>query len=147
MKTLIVILLGVAGLHTVAAAQDIPQSQVPAAVLNAFQTKFQNTKDLAWALKGELYKAEFEISSRKHEVWINKSGAVTRHKEDFPKSQLPEAIREKLAKDFKDYKIDDADKIEAEGKVFYQVDLDSPQGKRKLVFTADGQLQENKQGK
>jgi hypothetical protein len=146
MKTLIVILLGVAGLHTVAAAQDIPQTQVPAVVLNAFQSKYQNTKDLEWELKGELYKAEFEIGSRDHEVWINKSGVITRHKEDFPKSQLPEVIREKIAKDFKDYKIDDADKIEADGKVFYQVDLDSPQGERKLLFTADGQLQENKQG-
>lgn len=142
MRTLIVILLGVAGLHSIATAQDIPQSQIPSVVLNAFQSKFQNTKDLEWEVKGELYKAEFEIGSRKHEVWINKSGAITRHKEDFPKSQLPEAIRAKLAKDFKDYKVDDADKIEADGKIFYQVDLDSPQGKRKLLFTADGQLQE-----
>ena len=146
MKTLIVILLGIAGLHTMAAAQGLPQSQLPTVVLNAFQSKYQNTKDAKWELKGELYKAEFKVESRKHEVWINKTGVITRHKEDFPKGQLPEAIREKLAKDFKDYKIDDADKIEADGKVFYQVDLESPQGERKLLFTADGQLQENKQG-
>lgn len=147
MKTLIVILLAVAGLHTIAAAQDIPQNQVPSVVLSAFQSKFQNTKDPKWGFKGELYKAEFKIESRKHEVWINKSGVITRHKEDFPKGQLPEVIREKLAKEFKDYKIDDADKIEADGKVFYQVDLESPQGKRKLLFTADGQLlPENKVG-
>jgi hypothetical protein len=144
MKTLVVILLGIAGLHSVSVAQDIPQSLVPSVVLNAFQAKFQNTKDPKWELKGAAYKAKFEIDKRNHEVWVDKGGVITRHKEDFPKSQLPEVIRQKLAKDFKDYKIDDADKIEEGGKVFYQVDLDGTQDDRKLLFTADGQLQENK---
>lgn len=144
MKTLIVILLGAAGLCSAAAAQDMPQSQVPAVVQDAFQAKFKDIKGAKWGLKGELYKAEFEIDKRKHEVWVDKAGVITRHKEDFPKGQLPEVIKQKLEKDFKGYKIDDADKIETGGKIFYQVDLDGTQDNRKLLFTADGQLQENK---
>jgi|SRR5688572_576399 uncharacterized membrane protein YkoI len=132
----------VAGL-TMADAQDIPQSDVPSVVLNAFQQKYADAKAVEWENKGDVYKAEFEVGSRGHDVWIDKSGKITKHKEDFPKKDLPQAIQQQISTEFKAYKLDDADKIEMDGKVFYQVELDGTSDDRKVLFTADGKVEEN----
>ena len=129
------------GLTSVSFAQDVPKSQVPSVVLNVFQAKFSNATDVEWELKGDEYKAEFEIGKRDHDVWIDKSGNIKKHKEDFPKKDLPAAITEKLEKEFQTYRIDDADKIEMDGKVFYQVELENGSDKRKLLLSADGKLE------
>lgn len=141
MKTLLSIIFLTAG-FVVANSQDIQQTDVPSMILNAFQTKYPNAAQVRWERKGEDYKAEFEDNSREHDLWIDKSGNITKHKEDFPKSQLPQAITQKLQSEFKDYKIDDADKIEEGGKVIYEIDLDGKDD-RKVFFTADGAIQEN----
>ena len=142
MKTMLSIIILVAGITSAAISQDIPQKEVPSLVLNALQTKYPNTGQVDWELKGDVYKAEFEVGSREHDLWIDKTGNITKHKEDFPKSELPQAITQKLQSEFKDYKIDDADKIEEDGKVTYEVDLDGKDD-RKVFFTADGTVQEN----
>ena len=126
-----------------AEAQDIPQSEVPSVVLNAFQQKFANAANVEWETKGELFKAEFKVGSRGHDAWIDKSGKITKHKEDFPKKELPQAIQQQISTEFKSYKLDDADKIEMDGKTFYEVELDGSADDRKVLFTADGKVQEN----
>jgi uncharacterized membrane protein YkoI len=143
MKTMSSIIILMAGITSAAISQDISQKEVPSLVLNAFQTKYPNAAQVEWELKGEVYKAEFEVGSREHDLWIDKTGNITKHKEDFPKSELPHAITQKLQSEFKDYKIDDADKIEEGGKVTYEVDLDGNKDDRKVFFTADGTVQEN----
>jgi uncharacterized membrane protein YkoI len=142
MKTLVV-LFCVTSLALGAEAQDLQQSEVPSVVLNAFQQKFANAANVEWEAKGELYKAEFKVGSRGHDAWIDKSGKITKHKEDFPKKELPQSIQEQISTEFKSYKLDDADKIEMDGKIFYEVELDGSADDRKVLFTADGKVQEN----
>lgn len=142
MKTLMIVFLTM-GLATASMGQNIPKSEVPSIVLNAFQAKFSNATEVEWELKGDEYKAEFEIGKRNHDVWIDKTGAIKKHKEDFPKKDLPAAITQKLEKEFQTYRIDDADKIELDGKVFYQVELENGTDERKLLLTADGKLESN----
>lgn len=141
MKTVMLAILG-AAISTATVAQDIPQSEVPSLVLNAFQSKYAKVTDLEWEKKGDLYKAEFEIGKRDHDVWIDANGQVTKHKEDFPKSELPAAIRQKIESEFKDFTIDDVDKIEEGGKVSYLVDLDGKTGDRDVFFNEDGTILE-----
>ena len=124
-------------------AQVIPQSQVPPVVLKAFQDKFASVSEVKWETKGELYKAEFKVDKRGHDVWIDKAGKITKTKQDFPKKDLPAAIQQQITSEFKAYKLDDADKIEMDGKVFYQVELDGTSDDRKVLFSADGKVQEN----
>ena len=142
MKIWLVIFYAV-GLTFSADAQEIPQSQVPSVILNAFQGKFANATDVEWETKGELYKAEFDVNKRGHDVWIDKTGKITKHKEDFPKKDLPQAVQQQITNEFKAYKLDDADKIEMDGKIFYQVELDGTSDDRKVLFSADGKVQEN----
>ncbi len=131
------------GFTLIANAQIIPQSQVPPVVLKAFQEKYASATDVKWETKTDSYKAEFKVNKRGHDVWIDKTGKITKHKEDLPKKDLPAAIQQQIASEFKAYKLDDADKIETDGKIFYQVELDGATDDRKVLFSADGKVQEN----
>ena len=142
MKTIINIMALVAGLSTAAISQDIAEKDVPSSTLTALKTKYLDAGEVRWEKKSDGYKAEFEVASREHDLWIDKNGNITKHKEDFPKNELPQAITQKLKTEFKDYTIDDADKIEEGGKVLYEVDLDG-KDERKVFFTVDGTVQEN----
>ena len=141
MKTIFNIMLLVAGLSTAAISQDISEKEVPSAALSAFKSKYPNAGPVRWEKKSNGYKAEFEISSREHDLWIDKDGNITKHKEDFPKTKLPPAITQKLKTDFKDYTIDDADKIEDGGKIIYEIDLEG-KDERKVFLSADGKVEE-----
>ena len=131
------------GLTLITNAQVIPQSQVPSVVLKAFQEKYGSATDVKWETKTDSYKAEFKVDKRGHDVWIDKTGKITKHKQDIPKKDLPAAIQKQIASEFKAYKLDDADKIETDGKIFYQVELDGATDDRKVLFSADGKVQEN----
>jgi len=140
MKT-IIFAICMAAASTIVAAQDISQAEVPSVVLNTFQSKFPNAVDIEWEMEGDLYKVEFEIGKFDHDVFIDKSGNVKRHKEAILKSDLPAAIKEKLKSQFKDYRVEDVDRIESEGQVTYKVDLDGNRGDRKVYFAPDGTVQ------
>lgn len=141
MKHVILIILTAAS-FTAVRAQDIQQREVPSLVLNAFQTKFSNAVDVEWEKQMELFKVEFEIGNKDHDLWFDKNGNIKKHKEEIAKADLPEAILQKLNSDFKSYRIDDVDKIETNGKVYYLVDLDSSAGDREVIFLADGSIQQ-----
>ena len=143
MKTWMVIILGL-GLVSFSKAQDLKQDQVPSVVLNAFQTKYPKATDVEWELKGELYEADFEIGRTDYNVWIDKSGTIKKQKEDFPKTQLPAAVAEKIKNEFKDYQIDGVDRIEENGKVYFLVDLDGRPDDREVLFSENGTVENNR---
>jgi len=127
-----------------ATGQKISEAQVPPVVLNAFQSQFPDIKETEWEVKDEVYKVQIEFQSREHDLWIDKNGTIKKHKQDFPKKELPQAIVSYVNQHFKEYKIDDADKIIIEGKVFYEVDIEKKPEDRRLLFSEDGELIENK---
>ena len=132
----------VAGLSPAVTAQDITQEQVPSLVLNAFQSKFSNATDVEWEKKGDLFKVDFEVGSADHDLWIDKTGSITRHKEEFSKTDLPEAVNQKIKTEFSGYRIDGVDKIETDGKVFFEVELDGKSDDRDVLFASDGSIQQ-----
>src|SRR5690606_17486639 len=93
--------------------QEIPQSQVPSLVVNSFQQSFSKAYDIEWEMDGELYKVEFETGfpGKDHDVWYDKTGKLTRHKEEIAKSDLPRQVLDKIAEDFRGYRLDDIKKI------------------------------------
>lgn len=140
MKTLILIIF-VGGISC-AIAQDVPQSQVPPEVSNAFKSKFTKAKDVDWEMEGDLYKVDFEVGSRDHELWIDKSGTIRKHREELSNRSLPQVIAEKVKTEFQEYRIDDAYKVEADGKILYHIDLDGPEEDREVWFSEYGTVEQ-----
>lgn len=141
MKSLIFAIL-LAGFSSATIAQDIPQSEVPSLVLNTFQMKFPKATDVEWEREGDLFKVDFEIGSRDHDLWLDANGNIKKHKEELAKADLPKAVSRKIKNEFKEYSIDDVHKIETDGKVFFLVDLDGRGNDREVLFAADGTVQE-----
>ncbi|WP_454879235.1 PepSY-like domain-containing protein [Sphingobacterium detergens] len=123
-------------------AQDIPQSQVPAVVVNSFQQKFPKAKGVDWELKAGLYEAEFEtgLFGTDHEVWIQSNGKIVRHKEELAKNDLPKAVIAKVKKDFPGYRIEDVKKITEEQKITYAFEVKSRADEWKLVVDTQGNI-------
>ncbi len=123
-------------------AQTVQQSTVPSVVLNTFKQHFPKATGVEWEFKNGVYEAEFEIGRLDHEVWINKSGSIVKHKEEIASKTLPTAVRESIRRSFSGYRISDAEKLTQGDKVFYKTELKSLTKEQDVVFSADGSLVE-----
>ena len=124
------------GLSFVSCAQDVNKSEVPSVVLNAFQAKYPNAEDVDWEKKGALYNVDFEIITTDHEAWLDASGKIVKHEQEITKKEIPSVIADVLEQHFKEYRVDDVDKIDKDGATYYRIELDSNMGDRTIVFDA-----------
>ena len=116
-------------------AQDISSSEVPSVVLNSFKRSFPKSTGVEWELKGENYNAEFDIDWRDHEVWINKTGAIVKHKKELKQGELPAAVTNQIKVNYNTYRIDDVDQFEINKKFYYKVELKKHDEEGKFVLT------------
>jgi len=122
-------------------SQEIPQSQVPSLVVNSFKQQFPKASDIEWEIKGELYDVDFETGFfTDHEAWYDKEGKRVKYKKDIKSSELPKPILTAVKKDFSEYRIDDAEKIEENDSTTYKVELDKFSEDLKIIFNEDGKI-------
>ncbi|HRO39969.1 MAG TPA: PepSY-like domain-containing protein [Flavobacteriales bacterium] len=125
-------------------AQKLTAAQLPAPVTTAFAKAFPKAMDIEWKQKGEQYKVEFEtgLFRNDHEAWFDATGKLLRHEEEVSASDLPEAVKAAIAKDFPDFRTDDVKRIEAEGATTWIVELQNGPTEWKVAYDAAGkQLQ------
>jgi hypothetical protein len=127
-----------------ASAQDLKTTDVPSVVLSTFQTSFGNATDVEWELRDNLYKADFELSSVDHDVWLAADGTVKRLEKELRDKDLPTAIRSKIQTELGKFTIDEVTAISEGDKVSYEVDLESSSEDRTVVFSADATILSNK---
>lgn len=142
MKTYIIYLFALMMIATSASyAQDIPQSEVPEAVLKSFNEAFPKASDVEWEREGEHFEVDFDVSFFKdHEAWFNSSGNLIRHKEEISKGDLPEVVVAAISSQYAEYRIDDVDKITENGKATYIVELEKGSEDRKVTFSEEGKV-------
>ncbi len=122
-------------------AQDIPQSSVPSVVLNKFQQTFPKATDVEWEMSAGKYKVDFETGAgTDHEAYYDKTGKLTRHKEDISKGSLPAKVLEKLKSAYGSYRVEDVDKITEGTKVTYSMELKSSTEEWKITFDKLGNV-------
>jgi hypothetical protein len=125
---------------TLANAQQESPVQVPTEVTASLKKRFPEASGIEWTQKKEKYKAEFKLAKTKHEVWLNKTGAVSKHRYEIKKDALPKAITDAIAKEFSKYTIHDCERTDIEGVATYKVELKSSTDKRQVNFSADGKV-------
>src|SRR5690606_14144625 len=107
---------------------------------NAFKAKFPAATGLEWEKKGTRYEAEFHVNRIDHKAIFSETGQLEKYKHDIRAAELPEAVRNTINTNYKDYRIDDAERLEKDGVTFYQVELDGEPQDQKLIFTKDGKV-------
>jgi hypothetical protein len=81
---------------------------------------------------------------RKIDAVYNPDGSVFAIEEVIPAGDLPDIIHQAIAKEFQQFSIELAEKIEKEGQQFFEVKLLNTKNQKKyeLLFSDDGKLVE-----
>ncbi|WBL26734.1 PepSY-like domain-containing protein [Zunongwangia sp. HGR-M22] len=107
-------------------AQEIAQNKVPSVIVNEFNKSFPAARDVEWKLEANQYNVEFELDrDNDHELSYNKQGKLVKHKEDIAEKDLPNSVIEKIKSEFNGYSIDDLEKVNDNGKIYYHLDLEA----------------------
>ncbi|WP_294669194.1 PepSY-like domain-containing protein [uncultured Fluviicola sp.] len=125
-----------------ACASTIDPQEIPSVVINAVVTKYPDAKDLDWEVKNGIYEAEFDLGKDDYEVWVNAKGTILKIEQEIKNTELPAVILSKLKTDYKDFKPDDAKRIEIGKAVYYEIELDGTFGDQKVVYSASGEKQD-----
>lgn len=126
-----------------AMAGDIRDDSVPASVKTCIREHYPAAKNIEWDFdkKERLYEAEFEIGGLEYNVEITPDGVLHATKEDFPVSELPQAIAQYIEARYPGSKILGANKKTHRGIITYDVGIRSKGlrgGHRNLYFDAQG---------
>ena len=118
---------------------DIPVNEVPSVVRNAFGAEFPEAVDIEWEKMKENFKVDFEVNHTDYAVLFSKSGTLLILKQEIRNEALPVAVKETIQKKYSGYHIEEVDKVEREGKSFYQVELEGRFFDKKIALGPDGQ--------
>ncbi len=143
MKNAVVGFIALCAVNLSVMAQPAAPRGVPAVVLNAFQQQFPKARLVEWEKrKNGDYEVEFVVGlmGRDQQASISPEGKVLRHEEDLSSSSLPAAVKQQLKAGFDGYRVGDVKKITADGKVVYEVELESRQGDLKVDFDPQGKV-------
>ena len=126
-----------------ACSQNLTPQNVPSVVQNGLKVRFADATGLEWEKAGDNYEAEFKQGQNEFEARLSPAGQVITLKQDIALTELPAAISNTISAQFKDYKIDDTERVENGGQVYYQVELEKRFSGKKLVFSPEGQVAAN----
>jgi uncharacterized protein with ATP-grasp and redox domains len=140
MKTILVALAMMLAI-TQGNAQKISAKDVPANVKSSLEKNYA-VKDVDWDKEGTNYEASFEQNGKDISLLFDASGAVLVTETEIKKDELPQSVLDTLTKDFAAYKIEETAKIETNGKISYEVEVEKGKQNFDLIFDVNGKLLE-----
>jgi len=128
-----------------AIAQKPSQQNIPTAVKTAFSQKFPTAKKVIWNLESASeWEAEFKQGGKEYSANFSTDGTWQETEQEIKKANLPEAIKQTLAKDFTGYNIEKAEISETSDGSVYELAVEKGEEELELVFDAKGKLIEKK---
>lgn len=141
-RTILLLLFATCLITGYCPAQKLKDYEVPAAVKDAFATRFPDARDISWSKENSTgFEAEFEINNIEQSVNFDDSGKWLGTETEIKKSELPKAVISTLAKEFPGYKIEEVEKAETsmQGN-FYEVELEKKEILIEVQVTGDGNV-------
>ena len=140
MKLVIMTTLCTAVLYAGCRSQKLRADKVPSVVVNTFQARFPAITGVDWKKIVNGYEAEADINdSTEVSVRFDETGKLLVTKQDVSNKEINATIMATIQQDYKDYEVDDVEKLETNGNVYYQVELKAKRKKEvNLVFTVEG---------
>lgn len=125
-------------------AQDLTMDQIPANINANFQQSYPMATEVEWEKDGQHYKVEFDIHKMEKEIWYLKTGDILKTEREITKNELPDAVLATAQNLHPEYKIDEVELTEENGKKIYEVELDKWfSDDIKLLIAEDGSLLTN----
>lgn len=140
MKKVVLLLALGFGISTVTLAQD----NVPQQVKSKFESSYAQATDVEWKQKDDGYWVKFEMNNTEHYVAYDANGNVKKHGQEIPVSELPQAVRDAINKQYPNREIEEAGTVEKDGKTMYKAKLEGEPEDLKVIFNADGSVVKEK---
>ncbi|MEI7424115.1 MAG: PepSY-like domain-containing protein [Prolixibacteraceae bacterium] len=130
-------------------------TEIPAAAKSAFSAKFPTAKKVKWSVEkpGE-FEVDFTLNNVEQSALVDPKGNIIETEIEIKESELPQAVKAALAKDFAGYKKDEFTKVtDAKGVVAFEMQVIKGKEKLAVEFDANGKLlsktalKEEKEGK
>ena len=137
LMTLLVCMLFVA----VSFAQK-PKEETPAAAKTAFAAKYPTAEKVKWSVEkpGE-FEVEFTLNKVATSALYDATGKLLETEGGMKESQLPQAVKATIAKDFAGYKLDEIEiSTDAKGAITYEMEAVKGKNKFEISFDANGKL-------
>jgi len=131
------------------ASQERPKSnvlsrdQVPAAIKQAFQTKFPSAERPEWKIKSDQnYEAEFTLQGTEIAAKFDSTGKWLETESAIPPAKLPQAVRDVAGSQFHAYKVVETQSVERwnDARQIYELHFESAAQIVKAQFNADGTI-------
>lgn len=139
MKYFILVMLFSLGSFSTSFAQG--KKTAPAAVQAAFDAKFPTVQKAKWDLEEGEWEAEFKMNGKEMSANFKADGTWLETETEINTADLPQAIKNLLASQFANYKIDEATAVEIPGQpLTYEVELEKGKTTIEVLFSADGTM-------
>jgi hypothetical protein len=118
-------------------AQKIKESAVPSIVKDAFKNTYKDAKDTEWEKEDGNFEVEFEIGETDQSIVYDPTGIIIEKEVEIKVKELPSAVGDYIANNYKDKKIKEATKISsASGSVSYEAEIKD----KDLIFDENGRF-------
>lgn len=125
-------------------AQRVSEAEIPAAVKTKFTSLHPYAKDSKWEMEDGNFNVRFTDMDTKKCETIDAKGNVVESKTEMLSSQLPQAARDYIAKNYADKKIGESFKVtEPNGETKYKAMVDG----KFVIFDSKGNYKEEKSKK
>ncbi len=138
MKTLLVV-IGMGLVMIQADAQKMNAKDVPVIVKSSLKKNYL-AKDVDWDKEGVNYEASFEQKGSEISIVLDVTGSILETEQEIKKSELPSAILDFLKKDYTDFELEEAARIETKGVITYETEIEKGKMSLELIFDANGKL-------
>jgi hypothetical protein len=126
--------------------QTLKKKDVPKAVLEAFAKAYPKAKAMGYAKEMEgktvVYEIESEEGTVTRDVLYDTKGNVLELEESITKDELPQAIKDAIAKDYSKANITKYEKLTKGETTQYEIHIKSGKKSSEVLFDANGKLVE-----
>ncbi len=124
---------------TQAHAQKMNAKDVPVNVKSSLEKNYA-IKNADWDNEGLNYEASFEQKGKETSVVFDHAGFILEIEIEIKKNELPGAVLETLKKDYADFELEEAAKIESKGVITYETEIEKGEQTFDLIFDALGKV-------
>jgi uncharacterized membrane protein YkoI len=124
------------------------RDKVPQKVKDAFEAKFPHAKSVKWEqeVKGE-WEAEFKMQGIEFSANFNEDGTWLETEHELENGDLPKPVADRLNTDFSGFEIEEAEMVEREDGLFYEVELKKGKTETKLLIDDNGKVVSSQEDK
>lgn len=119
--------------------QDIKNKEVPSVIKDSLSKNF-SINDADWNKEGANYEASFEQKGNEISVLFDNGGNIIETEKEIKQDELPPSVHNVIKKEYAVYELEEIARIDANGTITYEVELEKGNESFDLIFDMGGKV-------